>query len=355
MTSQRPDARAQSLVHTDSGRARHLSVDDPDRSNMTQYLASPNGVPGNPWPRGSWPPSGPSHFVPDHPSKAEMREAPPRNDISRAEQQKPEYQLAGPVRELPHGQHGKPPMTGFQSNIEQRPGRPVHVELNYPAAANLALSTMEPQAQHQAHMTFEPVGKTEKAKMLGGESYRPFDPELVLDRERCAMALRRYNKAKDLASGISADEITRLLKQIVMGRTDFRPDGPLRSLGPGVVVEAPFRCNYGFNIHLGEDVMVSQNCFFADDCNIRIGAHTWIGPNVTILSAMAENGLTRRKGSRSLYQGRQVVIEEDCWIGPGATILPGVVIGRGASVPAGEVVDRPIAPYDTSKAGSHMR
>ena len=40
-----------------------------------------------------------------------------------------------------------------------------------------------------------------------------------------------------------------------------------------------------------------------------------------------------------------VVIEEDVWIGANVTLLPGVVIGRGATVGAGAVVSVKIPPY----------
>ncbi|KAL1953220.1 hypothetical protein VTO42DRAFT_3386 [Malbranchea cinnamomea] len=346
VTAQRPDVRVQPLAHTDGSRARPLSVDDSDRNNRPQYLASPNAGPTSSWSKGSWTASAPSHFVPDHSAKTEFRDGPPPmgGDLSRAEHPKNDYHLVRHVRDLSHGPHGKPGMTVFQSNMEQRPGHPAPVEVsNYPAQAHLALSTME--QPHQPQMAYEQTGKTEKVKMLDGEGYNPHDPELVLDRERCAVALKRYNQAKDPTSGISPEEITRLLKQVLMGRTDFHLDGPIRSLGPGVVVEAPFRCRYGYNIHLGEDVMISENCFFVDDCNIKVGAHTWIGPNVTILSSMASGGMLQRKGSKSNYQGSPVIIEEDCWIGPGCTILPGVTIGRGAYVAAGEVVRFSIIPY----------
>lgn len=39
------------------------------------------------------------------------------------------------------------------------------------------------------------------------------------------------------------------------------------------------------------------------------------------------------------------VLEADCWIGQGATIMEGVRIGRGAVVAAGSVVTRSVEPY----------
>jgi acetyltransferase-like isoleucine patch superfamily enzyme len=38
------------------------------------------------------------------------------------------------------------------------------------------------------------------------------------------------------------------------------------------------------------------------------------------------------------------MIEEDCWLGTGAIILPGVHIGRGSIIGAGAVVTKDIPP-----------
>ncbi|MBU2537741.1 MAG: acyltransferase [Proteobacteria bacterium] len=40
-----------------------------------------------------------------------------------------------------------------------------------------------------------------------------------------------------------------------------------------------------------------------------------------------------------------VVVEDDVWIGHGATILKGVHVGKGAIIAAGAVVTRDVAPY----------
>ena len=46
-------------------------------------------------------------------------------------------------------------------------------------------------------------------------------------------------------------------------------------------------------------------------------------------------GSSRRLGD---VLARSVVIEDGCWVGLGAMILPGVTIGRGSVVAAGSVV-----------------
>lgn len=248
------------------------------------------------------------------------------------------------MKEISHTTHPKPGIPVYSGGLDGRtPHQPTHVDSNnYPAQARMALN-IEP------HITFESNGKTEKEKMLAGEPYIPSDPQLIREREQCKASLWRFTNSRNPNVGASPDERTRLLRQVLQPPIDSHAESssssPLGSLGPGAIVESPFNCHYGYNINIGEDVLVSENCFMADDCSITIGAHTWIGPNVTILSSMAMGSMQERKGSQSRYQGRPVVIAEDCWIGAGCTIMPGVTLGRGAYIASGEVVTSQILPY----------
>lgn len=195
--------------------------------------------------------------------------------------------------------------------------------------------------------------ETEKDKMLRGDLYQPFDIHLVEERTRCKAALWRFNNACNGISGSSTREQSRLLKEVLVppsNSTTGSPSGVATphsggSMGQGAIVLAPFECHYGYNIHIGEDVMISEACRFVDDCSISIGAHTWLGPAVTILTSMAHPNMQERRGSQSRYQGRPVTIEEDCYIGANCTIYPGVRIRRGVYVAPGEVVRSDIAAY----------
>jgi acetyltransferase-like isoleucine patch superfamily enzyme len=224
-----------------------------------------------------------------------------------------------------------------------------------------AMDTSSPQTQarmalkieHQLSARAINVEETEKDKMIRGELYRPFDLQLVEERDRCKRALWRFNNACNPHYGLSSKEQNRLLREILIppsGSVANSPSGVAvphssGSIGQGAVVESPFNCHYGYNIQIGEDVMIHQNCLFVDDCGISIGAHSWIGPNVTLLSSMAHSSMQERKGSQSRYQGRPVIIEEDCYLGAGCTIYPGVHLNRGAYVAPGEVVKTDIVAY----------
>ncbi|PYS03849.1 MAG: acetyltransferase [Acidobacteria bacterium] len=85
---------------------------------------------------------------------------------------------------------------------------------------------------------------------------------------------------------------------------------------------------------------------------VHIGANVWIGYDVILETSRPylitiEDGASI--GMRAMIIGhfrelRGVKIEQDAFIGPGAIILPNVVIGRGAVVTAGSVVTHSVAP-----------
>ncbi|KAL1980211.1 hypothetical protein VTN96DRAFT_4477 [Rasamsonia emersonii] len=341
----RPPAATQQL---EASKVRPIVVEDGDRS-APQYMTSPTGVGSNrgSWSKRSWPGASHPAYLSEHMTKSDYREVPPIHELSREGQPKTDYQVVPSIRELSqHGAHPKPGIPIFQGGVDQRPPHPSNVDTNSPQAqARMALSI-----EHQLSTRPGPGEESERDKMIRGELYRPFDMQLVEDRDRCKAALWRFNNACNPNSGVSAKEQNRLLKEVLIPPVTNSPSGspsnrPVGSIGQGAVVEAPFRCHYGYNIHIGEDVMISENCCLVDDCPINIGAHTWIGPNVTILGSMAHANMQERKGSQSRYQGRPVTIEEDCYVGANCTIYPGVRLRRGAYVAPGEVVKSDIVAY----------
>ncbi|KAL4930019.1 uncharacterized protein BDV17DRAFT_46708 [Aspergillus undulatus] len=322
-------------------------VDDDNRPTA-QFNTSPSGVGSNrgSWSKRTWPSASHPSYTTDHLGKSDYREVPSIHELSREGHPKNDYQLVPPIREIPHGGHTKH-LPLFPSGIDQRPVHTNGVDTSTPQAqARMALSI-----EHQLSSRAVSSEETEKDKMLRGELYRPFDVLLVEERERCKAALWRFNNSCNPVSGLSAREQSRLLKEVLVpqasnnSHSNITSPRPAGSIGQGVVVEAPFKCSYGYNIHLGEDVLVSEDCSFVDDCPITIGAHTYIGQRVLILTSMAHANMQERKGSQSRYQGRPVTIEEDCWIGAGCIIFPGVRVRRGAVVGAGEIVKSDIVGY----------
>lgn len=193
--------------------------------------------------------------------------------------------------------------------------------------------------------------RTQKEEMLAGRHYFPFDKELVLERERCNTACWRFNNSTNPNNGVSPEERARQFRDILQPRehvispTQASPVNPVGKVGDNVVVEAPFTCDYGYNITIGKDVAIGKNCTILDTCEVKIGDRCNIGPNVSIYTATLHIDPQRRLGSRGPNLGRKIIISDDCWIGGGVTILPGRIIGKGSTVGAGSIVTRDVPPY----------
>lgn len=341
--------RQQMLAELETAKMKPIVIDENERAGSAQFNSSPTGAGSNcgSWSKRSWPNTAHSSYPSDHLAQSEHREVPPIHELSREAHPKTDYQIVPPIREFSHGPHGKPSVPLFQPGIDQRPAHTGAVDTSSPQAqARMALSI-----ENQLSTRTSSNEETEKDKMTLGELYRPFDIHLVEERQRCKAALWRFNNSCNPISGLSTKEQSRLLREVfgLLSGGVNSPSGvtprSTGSIGQGSIVEAPFRCHYGYNIHIGEDTMISEECLFVDDCTITIGAHTWIGPRVTILTSMAHANMQERKGSQSRYQGRTVAIEEDCYVGAGCTIYPGVRLRRGAYVAPGEVVKSDIVAY----------
>src|SRR5699024_12551036 len=57
------------------------------------------------------------------------------------------------------------------------------------------------------------------------------------------------------------------------------------STGENIGIEPNFRCDYGYNIHVGENFYANFNCVFLDVCEIRIGDNCMLAPGVHIYTA----------------------------------------------------------------------
>lgn len=109
--------------------------------------------------------------------------------------------------------------------------------------------------------------------------------------------------------------------------------------------------HYSFHtIEVGDDVFIGQGAvLLASESKIVLGSKIMLGPNVTI---MGGDHNTSQIG-RYMYDVDEklpendlpVHIEDDVWIGTGAIILKGVVIGRGSIVAAGALVINDVSPY----------
>ena len=176
---------------------------------------------------------------------------------------------------------------------------------------------------------------TQREKMLAGELYDPFDPELVAARVRARDLCQDLNGTRESQEA----ERRRILREL-FGKG-----------GDTVWMQPPFYCDYGSNIELGERVFFNFNCVVLDVCPVRIGDFSLFGPAVQIYTPLHPLNAEQRR--REEY-GKAIEIGSDVWVGGGALILAGVRIGSRSVIGAGSVVTRDI-PEDVFAAGNPCR
>ncbi|MEV1008202.1 DapH/DapD/GlmU-related protein [Streptomyces sp. NPDC049881] len=121
-----------------------------------------------------------------------------------------------------------------------------------------------------------------------------------------------------------------------------------RPLPPGVTVYPPFFTDHGLRLDLAGRVFINQNCTFLDYAGIRLGERVMVGPRATFVTV----GHPVDPGERRQWlSGAPIDVGENVWIGAGATILPGVTIGRDAVVAAGAVVADDVPPASLVTGG----
>lgn len=158
---------------------------------------------------------------------------------------------------------------------------------------------------------------TEKEKMLSGALYDASDPLLAAERDYARAETQRFNLAETESN---VDILARLFGRV----------------GTGFHINPTFRCDYGYNIYVGDNFYANYDCIMLDVCPITIGDNCLIGPRTCIYTAShpveAELRLT------GLEYGKAVRIGHNVWIGGNAVINPGVTIGDNVVVASGAVV-----------------
>ena len=172
---------------------------------------------------------------------------------------------------------------------------------------------------------------TEKQKMLNGNTYDSRDPELLKVYHHARKLLGKYNTL----NSESLQERNQILEELFAFK------------GMGVWIEAPFYCDYGENISIGENSFVNVNCVFLDNNKITIGKNALIAPHVQIYTAShplqaSERIITDGNTARYLTKTKPVTIGDNVWIGGNSVIFPGVHIGDNATIGAGSVVTKNI-------------
>jgi maltose O-acetyltransferase len=165
---------------------------------------------------------------------------------------------------------------------------------------------------------------TEKDRMHSGMLYSAQDKVLVQERKAAKLITQLYNQTSDEELDKRHDYLTKLLG----------------SAGKNIWIEPTFRCDYGYNIFIGDNFYANYDCIILDVCSVTLGSNVFLGPRVCIYTAA--HPIDSEVRSNGLEYGRPVSIGNHVWIGGNSVINPGVFIGDNVVIGSGTVVTRDV-------------
>lgn len=174
---------------------------------------------------------------------------------------------------------------------------------------------------------------SEKERMINGKIYDPNDEELLKIRTNGHKLSKEYNDTFDFES----EKREKILNELVPNH------------GKNVYLQGPVYFDYGVFTTIGDNSYANFNLTVLDVCKVNIGKNVFMGPNVSILTALHplryqdRNPYLSKKGYVTDKEyGAPITIKDNCWIAGNVTILPGVTIGEGCVIGAGSVVNKSI-------------
>jgi maltose O-acetyltransferase len=175
--------------------------------------------------------------------------------------------------------------------------------------------------------------QTEKEKSHAGKLYKAFGEELFEERQYAKELVFKFNTLHP--SQISErDEIIRKL---------------FGSTGEKFFIEPPFRCDYGYNITIGNNFYSNYNLIILDCAKTVIGDNVLIGPNVGIYAA--GHPVHHELRNQEYEFALPIIIGNNVWIGGNVVINPGITLGDNSVIGSGSVVTKDI-PANVVAAGN---
>ncbi len=108
------------------------------------------------------------------------------------------------------------------------------------------------------------------------------------------------------------------------------------TLDQSSMIQTPVYINIGLFTKIGKNVCIDHSCSMLDMGTITIEDNVMIGAKVNIVT---EEHPVKPSERRALAV-KAIVIKRNAIIGTGATILPGITVGKNAVVKEGSVVTR---------------
>lgn len=161
-------------------------------------------------------------------------------------------------------------------------------------------------------------------RMIAGEAYLASNHAVSEKYKKTKDITRLYNLTTDQEENKRVEIINSLFGKI----------------GKNFHIEPPFRCDYGFNIEVGENFYANYECIILDICKVNIGDNVFLGPRVSIYTAA--HPISAKIRSTGLEFGKSITIGNDVWIGGDTVVNPGVTIGNNVVIGSGSIVTKDI-------------
>ena len=145
--------------------------------------------------------------------------------------------------------------------------------------------------------------------ILSGEMYNDLTEELIKARENAVLLTNEYNNSY----GQSAVKREQILKKL------------FHSVGKNVYFEPNMRCEFGYNISIGNHFYANFDCVMLDGGGIEIGDNVLFGPRVGIYTS--NHAIDAQERIAGGCYSKKVKIGNAVWIGGGVQINQGVIIG----------------------------
>lgn len=177
---------------------------------------------------------------------------------------------------------------------------------------------------------------TELEKLEAGLEYRYDDPEVA--------ARKRFGV--EACARLAAADPNDVEGYEAVARTVVGSAGAHLDIQPG------FHCDYGKNIHVGDEFTANYNVTILDGAPVRIGNNCMLGPGTLISTVDHPVDGARRRGHVAF--AKPVTLGNDVWLGGNVSVMPGVTIGDNVVVGAGAVVTHDV-PSNCVVAGVAAR
>jgi len=178
---------------------------------------------------------------------------------------------------------------------------------------------------------------SEKEKMERGVLYDAnYDPQLLLERQAAKDLCFAFNALKP-----SDEAGQKNLLQRILGH-----------MGENCTILAPFWCDYGYNISVGDNFFANHGLVILDGARVTFGDNVFIAPNCGFHTA--GHPIDYRRRNAGLEYARPITVGDNVWFGAGVQVVPGVAIGSNVVIGAGSVVTKDI-PSGVVAAGNPCR